>query len=56
MGPVTQMLLTIDIGNTAVTMGVFRGGPATYADANGASPVERLVTTLRVAHRFWTPC
>ncbi len=39
------MLLTIDIGNTAVTIGVFRDG----TDANGASPAERLATTLRVA-------
>ncbi len=48
------MLLTIDIGNTAVTIGVFRQGSATdWSDAggssNGANPVERLVTTLRVA-------
>ncbi len=39
------MLLTIDIGNTAVTIGVFREGGA----GNGSNPVERLVTTLRVA-------
>ena len=49
------MLLTIDIGNTAVTIGVFRDAPAaaaaTAADANdvSASPLARLVTTLRVA-------
>ena len=43
------MLLTIDIGNTAVTIGVFRAGATGDADTNGASPVERLVTTLRVA-------
>ena len=46
---VTQMLLTIDIGNTAVTLGVFRDGTAAEAGGDGASPVERLVTTLRVA-------
>ena len=43
------MLLTIDIGNTAVTIGVFREGGASEGSGNGASPVERLVTTLRVA-------
>ena len=43
------MLLTIDIGNTAVTIGVFRDGITGETDANGASPVERLVTTLRFA-------
>ena len=43
------MLLTIDIGNTAVTIGVFREGDATEASSNGANPVDRLVTTLRVA-------
>ncbi len=48
------MLLTIDIGNTAVTIGVFRdGGVTDWSDAggsgNGANPVDRLVTTLRVA-------
>ncbi len=43
------MLLTIDIGNTAVTMGVFRQGSAADADGNGVSPVERLITTLRFA-------
>lgn len=43
------MLLTIDIGNTAVTIGVFREGGAAEVSSNGASPVERLVTTLRVA-------
>ncbi len=40
------MLLTIDIGNTAVTMGVFQDRPVAQADA---SPAARLVTTLRVA-------
>lgn len=39
------MLLTIDIGNTAVTIGVFRDG----SDANQAGPDGRLATTLRVA-------
>jgi type III pantothenate kinase len=43
------MLLTIDIGNTAVTIGVFRDGSASDGSRNGANPVERLVTTLRVA-------
>lgn len=43
------MLLTIDIGNTAVTVGVFREGGATGGSGNGANPVARLVTTLRVA-------
>ena len=48
------MLLTIDIGNTAVTLGVFcvagtPSKPATQTDANAASPADRLVTTLRVA-------
>ena len=43
------MLLTIDIGNTAVTMGVFREGQAPGVDTNGASPVDRLITTLRLA-------
>ncbi len=43
---VTQMLLTIDIGNTAVTLGVFRDGPTA---GNGIKPEERLVTTLRFA-------
>ena len=43
------MLLTIDIGNTAVTIGVFHEGGATEASNNGANPVDRLVTTLRVA-------
>lgn len=43
------MLLTIDIGNTAVTIGVFHDGPVHEADTNGAGPVERLVTTLRFA-------
>ena len=43
------MLLTIDIGNTAVTIGVFQDGSAAEGSGNGANPVERLVTTLRVA-------
>ena len=43
------MLLTIDIGNTAVTMGVFYDGPVAELAANGANPLQRLVTTLRVA-------
>ena len=43
------MLLTIDIGNTAVTIGVFREGDNAEGGSNGANPVERLVTTLRVA-------
>ena len=43
------MLLTIDIGNTAVTMGVFYDGPVGEVDTNGANPLQRLVTTLRVA-------
>jgi type III pantothenate kinase len=43
------MLLTIDIGNTAVTIGAFRDGGAIEGIGNGASPMERLVTTLRVA-------
>jgi type III pantothenate kinase len=43
------MLLTIDIGNTAVTIGVFRDGTDDGSETNGASPVARLLTTLRVA-------
>ena len=43
------MLLTIDIGNTAVTMGVFRDGLAAETDTNGTNPVDRLVTTRRLA-------
>ena len=43
------MLLTIDIGNTAVTLGVFRDGPATETDPNHVTPTQRLVTTLRIA-------
>ena len=46
---VSEMLLTIDIGNTAVTMGVFRDGLTAETDVNGANPVDRLVTTLRLA-------
>ena len=43
------MLLTIDIGNTAVTIGVFRDGTDDGTETNGTSPVARLLTTLRVA-------
>ena len=43
------MLLTIDIGNTAVTIGVFQQGGTAEGSGNGANPVDRLVTTLRVA-------
>ena len=43
------MLLTIDIGNTAVTIGVFHEGDATDGSSNGANTVDRLVNTLRVA-------
>ena len=48
------MLLTIDIGNTAVTLGVFRdaqnrNGPALGTHPNDVGPAERLVTTLRIA-------
>ena len=43
------MLLTIDIGNTAVTMGVFYDGTVSERAVDGASPLQRLVTTLRVA-------
>lgn len=44
------MLLTIDIGNTAVTIGVFRDGDEDgRADGCGAGPAGRLRTTLRVA-------
>ena len=43
------MLLTIDIGNTAVTIGVFREGVDGGGDSNGTSPVHRLLTTLRIA-------
>ena len=39
------MLLTIDIGNTAVTIGVFRAA----AEPDDASPSARMLTTLRVA-------
>ena len=42
------MLLTIDIGNTAVTIGVFRDGDG-RADGCGAGAAGRLRTTLRVA-------
>ena len=57
MAPVTEMLLTIDIGNTAVTMGVFRdrrtdgtaGDGRSDGNGTGANPADRLVTTLRVA-------
>ena len=43
------MLLTIDIGNTAVTIGVFRDGVDVDGDSNGNGPVNRLSTTLRLA-------
>lgn len=43
------MLLTIDIGNTAVTIGVFRNSVDGDGDSNGNSPVNRLSTTLRLA-------
>ena len=43
------MLLTIDIGNTAVTLGVFYDEPAAEIDTNGAGPQQRLVNTLRIA-------
>ena len=45
------MLLTIDIGNTAITIGAFRNGPADAgADPNpNLSPAARLATTIRVA-------
>lgn len=43
------MLLTIDIGNTAVTMGVFYDEPAAATGVNEVNPLQRLVTTLRVA-------
>ena len=41
------MLLTIDIGNTAVTIGVFRNSGD--GESSGNSPVNRLSTTLRLA-------
>ena len=43
------MLLTIDIGNTAVTIGVFREAVDGGGESNGSSPVNRLLTTLRFA-------
>ena len=43
------MLLTIDIGNTAVTIGVFREAGTATGAGNGSNPVDRLVNTLRVA-------
>jgi type III pantothenate kinase len=43
------MLLTIDIGNTAVTIGVFRDDAGNAVEPNGAGPAARLLTTLRVA-------
>ena len=43
------MLLTIDIGNTAVTIGVFRDSVDSDGDPNGRSPIHRLSTTLRIA-------
>ena len=44
-----KVLLTIDIGNTAVTIGVFRNSVDGDGDSNGNSPVNRLSTTLRLA-------
>ena len=45
-----QMLLTIDIGNTMVTMGVFRSGQdAAGQPAGGQDSGEELATTLRIA-------
>ena len=43
------MLLTIDIGNTAVTIGVFGDEAAGDGESNGSNPVNRLLTTMRVA-------
>ena len=43
------MLLTIDIGNTAVTIGVFRNSVDGDGESNGNGPVNRLSTTLRLA-------
>lgn len=43
------MLLTIDIGNTAVTMGVFYDEQAGATGVSEANPLQRLATTLRVA-------
>ena len=49
------MLLTIDIGNTAITIGAFRIGDEDGVEGGGdgsgaaASPMARLATTLRVA-------
>jgi type III pantothenate kinase len=43
------MLLTIDIGNTAVTVGVFRDGVGSDGESNGSNPANRLLTTLRIA-------
>ncbi len=46
------MLLTIDIGNTAITIGAFRIGDGDGVEDGGcaaASPMARLATTLRVA-------
>ena len=54
-GRAIAMLLTIDIGNTAVTIGVFReggddaGAPAGTGTAMGSETDGRLLTTLRVA-------
>ena len=47
--PGVAMLLTIDIGNTAVTIGVFRNSVDGDRESNGNSPVNRLSTTLRLA-------
>ena len=44
-----KMLLTIDIGNTAVTIGVFGESADGSSETNGTSPVNRLLTTLRLA-------
>jgi type III pantothenate kinase len=43
------MLLTIDIGNTAVTIGVFRNSEENVAGVDGGSRDTRLLTTFRVA-------
>ena len=43
------MLLTIDIGNTAVTIGVFRNSEENVAGVDGGSRGTRLLTTFRVA-------
>ncbi len=43
------MLLTIDIGNTAVTMGVFRHESPTRVNLADANSTDRLITTFRAA-------